>query len=172
MIPIECVTRRLATGSYLRGHKTPFPIEEGVRFSPPLCEWFYKDDANHDPQVTREQVLAAKLKAGGVEVDENIFEEMAVMQLLIFEILERAWAAHDCSLVDMKVEFGITSEGKLVLSDVVDNDAWRLWPSGDPRLMKDKQVYRNLADDGRSEEALAVVKRSYEWVAAEALKLE
>lgn len=63
MVPIEWVTRRLATGSYLRRITG---ISEGLRFSPPKQETFFKDDANHDPQWNEEQILAAQFKVNGV----------------------------------------------------------------------------------------------------------
>ncbi|CAD5121943.1 DgyrCDS10404 [Dimorphilus gyrociliatus] len=160
MIPIEFVTRRIATGSFLRRHTG---VKEGFRFNPPKLEYFFKDDENHDPQWSSEQIICAKFKFNGVEIGKDELAILSVSTVTIFEILENAWKSLDCSLIDMKIEFGVTEEGELVLADLIDSDSWRLWPSGDKRLMKDKQVYRDLRDV--TPEALNEVKRNFEWVA-------
>jgi len=152
MIPIEWVARRIATGSYVR--RTG--VIEGTRFEDLMLEMFLKDDAKHDPLITREEAIENEL-CTDVEVDAAL-----ELTAAIFAILERAWDAQGIQLVDLKVEFGRTPQG-LLLADVIDNDSWRLWPHGKRELMLDKQVYRDLPE--ATESALAGIRDRYVEVA-------
>jgi phosphoribosylaminoimidazole-succinocarboxamide synthase len=153
MIPIEVVTRRHATGSYLRRHPE---FAEGHRFDPLIVEFFFKDDANHDPLMSIDELINTKI------TDKATLDEVTDIAKKVFEILEHTWQAHQVTLVDMKIEFGRTTTGQLVVADVIDNDAWRLWPQGNKNQMLDKQVYRNMREV--TDEGLSQIKALYATV--------
>ena len=66
-----------------------------------------QDDENHDPQWSYEQCLAANMTVGGVLIGRNELDIMSRTTVTVFEILEKSWASLDCSLIDMKIEFGV-----------------------------------------------------------------
>ncbi|MEN6478444.1 MAG: phosphoribosylaminoimidazolesuccinocarboxamide synthase [Anaerolineales bacterium] len=165
MIPLEVVMRRIAFGSYLRRHPE---TAEGTRFDPPVVEFFYKDDARHDPLVTDEEIVAMQ-----VATPDEI-EAMRAIGRRVFTIIEAEWAKQDVTLVDLKIEFGRTmTDGQLVVADVIDNDSWRIWPGGDRTRQLDKQVYRDLPEvtDDKLRQVLAnyiaVAELTDRWVVAE-----
>ena len=62
---------------------------------------------NHDPQWSYEQCVAAQLKHGGVLIGQDELDIMSKTTVAVFEILEKSWASLDCSLIDMKIEYGV-----------------------------------------------------------------
>ena len=154
MIPLEVVMRRIATGSYLKRNDVP----EGTRFDPTVVEFFFKDDANHDPLVDADWIVAH-----GVATADEI-DRLTEVGRRVFETLEAAWAKQDVQLVDLKIEFGRDADGEVLVADVIDNDSWRIWPGGRKEAMLDKQVYRDTTEV--TDEALRGVLTKYQQVAA------
>ncbi|QQG49687.1 MAG: phosphoribosylaminoimidazolesuccinocarboxamide synthase [Candidatus Berkelbacteria bacterium] len=187
MVPIEVVARRVVAGSYLKRNPD---VAEGTKFPDLVIEFFYKDDAEHDPIMIckfgengkpwfslhdAKQPISAvtelgKLSPREVEalgLNENHINLMRLGAASVFETLERAWLKHHMVLVDLKVEFGFDRYGRLILADVIDNDSWRIWHYGQPDGMLDKQVYRNLSTDDpeAKAEAMAKISDNYQRVA-------
>jgi phosphoribosylaminoimidazole-succinocarboxamide synthase len=158
MVPIEVVVRGVAAGSLVKRRPG---IARGSLLVPRMIEFFLKDDANHDPQIEPDAIVAA-----GIANAQEI-ATMSELARIAYEILAHAWRRRDALLVDLKLEFGrlASGEGKgeLVIADVIDNDSWRVWPQGREDLMLDKQLYRNLETVTPGD--LERVRANYETVA-------
>lgn len=182
MIPIELVARRVATGSYLQRRPE---VTEGTRFDDYVRrEFFFKDDRLKDPlMISRgdewelfdaHRPLTAEVIIGRLtsycfrrQCGHGITDEVqqALRELLehAFLCIERAWREQAVWEVDLKVEAGFTDDGLILIGDVVDNDSWRIWPNGDKRQDKSKQVYRDAPVI--TPEVLQKVAENYAWVA-------
>lgn len=166
MLPYEVVVRREAHGSYLK--RSP-GMAKGHLFSKLLVEFFLKtkdrvwkehpllcdDPLMHwtadgstielfepsKPVQSQKPFLTLK----GAEVFSHanefaLFEQMKSTARRAFLALEKAWHIEGRTLVDFKVEFGLTPGGQLLLADVIDNDSWRVLENG---AYIDKQAYRD-----------------------------
>jgi phosphoribosylaminoimidazole-succinocarboxamide synthase/phosphoribosylcarboxyaminoimidazole (NCAIR) mutase len=179
MLPYEVVTRREAHGSYLKRHPH---IAKGQLFPQLVVEFYLKtkdktwkgkplvaDDPLMDfsdgasqirllnpakPVIGQEPFLILPASDVLKSDDEwKIFPEMRRIARHVFLVLEKAWQLQGGTLVDLKVEFGYDSKGRLLLADVIDNDSWRVIEDGS---YIDKQVYR---DGGALDDVAAKYRR-------------
>nr|KAG5701806.1 hypothetical protein BaRGS_000796 [Batillaria attramentaria] len=101
---------RITAGDGARGHDLEGKAAISTATTCAIFELLImQDDENHDPQWSREQCIEAKMKVGGVGVTlgPDEYEILAKTTVTVFEILERSWASLDCSLIDMKIEYGV-----------------------------------------------------------------
>lgn len=156
MVPFEVVVRRviLPQSSYLKRHPE---IKEGTVFTPLMVEFFLKDDKRHDPiiEFTKNQVHILDAKKPLISSDSYLgcegglssfgltaeyIEEIKKIAMNTFLVIEGAFKNQGVTLIDLKIEFGFTDDGKLVIADVIDNDSWRIEYEG---KFLDKQSYRD-----------------------------
>lgn len=143
MIPVECVVRNRAAGSLCRR----LGVEEGRELTPPVFEFFLKDDALHDPMINDSHIATF----GWASTEE--VERMKALTLQVNTVLERLFAAGDLLLVDYKLEFG-RFHGEIVLGDEFSPDGCRLWDANT----------REKLDKDRFRQGLGKVIESYEIV--------
>ncbi|MCF3623729.1 phosphoribosylaminoimidazolesuccinocarboxamide synthase [Planktothrix agardhii 1801] len=135
IVPIEVIIRNIAAGSLCK--QTGIPA--GTIIEPTLVEFCYKNDELGDPLLTRERLLLMKLAT------PEQLEKIAQLSLQINQILSEFFNECGITLVDFKLEFGMTSEGQLVLADEISPDTCRLWDQSetDPdRRVLDKDRFR------------------------------
>jgi phosphoribosylaminoimidazole-succinocarboxamide synthase len=128
MLKAEFVVRNISAGSIAKKLGLP----EGEVFKRPILEYYYKDDALHDPMVNRNHLLIL----GWVE--EKTLEECEHLALEINSLLESFFKRCHLRLVDFKLEFGL-KDGKVYLGDEISPDTCRLWDlTSNEKLDKDR----------------------------------
>ena len=134
ILPIEVIVRNIAAGSICKRYN----LRKGHTFKTPLIELFYKDDELHDPLV-RDDVIIEMNWCSASELSE-----IKKQAHIIHNKMTEYWKSYELTLVDAKYEFGIDTEGNIMLADEITPDSCRLWDKDGCSL--DKDVFRQGTD--------------------------
>ena len=140
IVPLEVIIRNISAGSFAKR----FGFEEGIVFDEPTIEFSYKNDDLGDPLMNAYHAVA--LKAATREEIETIKS----MAFKVNEVMKQYFDSLNVILVDFKLEFGKTADGKIVLADEISPDTCRLWDKTTKEKL-DKDRFRR--DLGGVEEA-------------------
>ena len=132
IIPIEVVVRNIADGSIVR--QTTIPKD--TVFNPPLIEFYLKDDSKNDPLLTEDRLSVMGYKNLRL-IKQYARETNAVVSDLFKKI--------GITLVDFKIEFGTTADGKVVVADEISPDGCRLRNADNESM--DKDLFRKSEGD-------------------------
>ena len=140
IVPLEVIIRNISAGSFAKR----FGVEEGIVFDEPTIEFSYKNDDLGVPLMNAYHAVA--LKAATREEIETIKS----MAFKVNEVMKQYFDSLNVILVDFKLEFGKTADGKIVLADEISPDTCRLWDKTTKEKL-DKDRFRR--DLGGVEEA-------------------
>lgn len=140
IVPLEVIIRNISAGSFAKR----FGVEEGIVFDEPTIEFSYKNDELGDPLMNAYHAIALKAATG-----EEI-ETIKAMAFKVNEVMKQYFDTLNVILVDFKLEFGKTADGKIVLADEISPDTCRLWDKTTKEKL-DKDRFRR--DMGGVEEA-------------------
>ena len=146
IVPLEVIVRNISAGSFAKR----FGVEEGIVFENPTIEFSYKNDDLGDPLMNAYHAVALKVAT---------WEEIDLIKNYAFRIntlLKGFLKSVGIDLVDFKLEFGKTSDGKIVLAAEISPDTCRLWDEVTHEKL-DKDRFRR--DMGGVEDAYQEVMR-------------
>lgn len=106
-----------------------------------------KTGFNQDIYNPKAPLSETKLLTTESEIAPEDYHKINGTAIQVFRLLSKAWDEFNITLVDIKLEFGFDTKGNLLLSDVIDNDSWRIWLNGDYSQQLDKQSFRDGEDD-------------------------
>ena len=140
IVPLEVIIRNVAAGSFSKR----MGVEEGKQLLCPILEFSYKNDDLGDPFINDYYALAL-----GIATKEDI-ETISKYALKVNEFMVKFFKGLNIDLIDFKIEFGKTSDGKIILADEISPDTCRFWDSTTHEKL-DKDRFRR--DMGGVEEA-------------------
>ena len=136
IFPLEVIVRDYIAGSMAKR----LGIVEGTKPSNVIFEICYKNDELGDPLINDHHAVAV----GAATYDE--LKEIYSLTAKVNEELKKMFLEIGVKLVDFKVEFGRTSDGRIVLADEISPDCCRLWDAKTNDHLDKDRFRRDLGD--------------------------
>ncbi|HAN44047.1 MAG TPA: phosphoribosylaminoimidazolesuccinocarboxamide synthase [Ruminococcaceae bacterium] len=145
IIPLEVIVRNIAAGSLSKRLGLP----EGQKLARTVLEFCYKDDELGDPMINNYHIFALNLAT------EAELELIAEYSFKINNLLSAYLKDLNIELIDFKLEFGRTSDGKIILADEISPDTCRFWDSVTGEKLDKDRFRRDLGNvEGAYQEIL------------------
>ena len=144
IFPLEVIVRNIIAGSMSKR----LGIPEGTKPENVIYEICYKNDSLGDPLINDHHAVA--LKAATYAELNEIYDLTARINELLIALFKKVGII----LVDFKIEFGKTKDGKIVLADEISPDTARLW---------DEKTHNRL-DKDRFRHDLGHVSEAYQEI--------
>jgi phosphoribosylaminoimidazole-succinocarboxamide synthase len=136
IVPLEVIVRNVAAGSMAKR----LGLAEGQELKTVVFELSYKDDALGDPLINDYHAVA---------IGAATFEEIEKIKALTFKVndaLKAFFLKRGIRLIDFKLEFGVSSAGKLVLADEISPDTCRFWDAATNEKLDKDRFRRDLGN--------------------------
>ncbi len=134
IIPLEVIVRNVAAGSFSKR----FGVAEGTPLKRPTLEFCYKNDELGDPMVNEYHIVAC-----GWATEEDV-AEITAYTFKINDFLREFFKGINVELVDFKIEFGKTADGKIILADEISPDTCRFWDAATHEKLDKDRFRRDL----------------------------
>ena len=136
IIPVDVKVRNAAAGSFAGRHG----LKEGEPLHPTVVEWYVRSDGL-EPAPMSEDVVAAL-----GYVSESELDELKRLTHRINDVLTLFFAERQMRLVDFRLRFGKTREGKIIVADELSPDTCRLWDMETGGGQDQSRIRRELRD--------------------------
>jgi phosphoribosylaminoimidazole-succinocarboxamide synthase len=146
IVPLEVIVRNIAAGSLTNR----LGVQEGTKLGRTVLEYCYKDDALGDPMVNDYHILAMEWAT------QQELEMISGLSFKINDILGEYLKDAGIELIDFKLEFGRTPDGRIILADEISPDTCRFWDTKTHEKL-DKDRFRR--DMGGVEDAYKEVMK-------------
>ncbi len=136
IFPLEVIVRNVIAGSMAKR----LGIPEGTQPEHTIFEICYKNDELGDPLINDHHAVAL-----GVVTYEQLKDIYRITEQ-INQVLVSCFDRVGITLVDFKIEFGMNSQGEIVLADEITPDTCRLWDKTTGKKLDKDRFRRDLGD--------------------------